>query len=196
MQATDLARALGALVTIDDGTLGPDSNHLKSWDATSIVDTDWCGVVEDDAVPVAGFVDQADAAVAAAPAPVVSCYLGCGKPRRWQARIPAALEHADREGAHWITCTHLLHAVAVVMRTELRDDWLDWAHTSTLPIDERIGAWCRSKRHTIAYTMPSLCDHADGPTLVQHRDGQPRTMSRVAWRTGTRDVWNSRAVSM
>jgi hypothetical protein len=196
IDATELANQLGAVVTIDDGSHGADANHLKAWDITSTLDSEWSCVIEDDALPVRGFTAQAEAALAVSPADVVSFYLGRGKPKRWQQRIPAALAAADRELAHWITSDYLLHAVAVAMRTELREPWLDWAPTSTLPIDERLGRWCRIQRLSIAYTTPSLVDHADGPTLVTHRDGQPRTMARTAWRTGTRGAWNSHSVSM
>lgn len=196
VEATDLAHSIGAVITVDDGTAGADANHLKAWQATSAMDEPWACVLEDDAQPVHGFVDQATSALAAAPADVVSLYLGRYMPRRWQHRIPDALQQADLAGAHWITTGHMLHAVAVAMRTELRDDWIEWAHTSTLPIDDRIGAWCRSRNHLIAYTVPSLVEHSDMPTLIRHRDGKPRNQPRIAWRTGTRQTWNSRAAAM
>lgn len=196
VEATDLAHSIGAVITVDDGTAGADANHLKAWQATSAMDEPWACVLEDDAQPVHGFIEQAEAALTAAPADVVSLYLGRGKPRSWQRVIPAALANADAHQAHWITANRVLHAVAVAMRTELRDDWLAWAPSSTLPIDQRLSEWCRLRGHTIAYTTPSLCDHADGPTLINHSDRKVRDMSRVAWRTGTRKTWNSKAVTM
>jgi hypothetical protein len=196
VEATDLARTLGAAVVMDDGTIGADANHLLAWAETARTETEWCAVLEDDALPVAGFVEQAELALAAAPADVVSFYLGKGRPVRWQYLIPGALEKADQGRAHWITTNHMLHAVAVAMRAPLRADWLAWADTSTLPIDDRLGAWCRSRRHSIAYTVPSLVEHSDLPTLVRHRDRRPRTKPRAAWRTGVREVWNSKAVAM
>lgn len=51
-------------------------------------------------------------------------------------------------------------------------------------------------RHHTAYTLPSLVDHADGPSVHQHQDGIPRTLPRKAWRTGTRDVWTTKAIEM
>lgn len=194
--ATELAHQLGAVITVDDGTAGPDSNHLEAWQLTDGVDAPWSCVVEDDAIPVLGFVDQAEQALAAAPAPIVSFYLGTGKPKSWQLRIARALSEADDAGAHWLTTCHLLHAVAVAVRTDLRQDWLDWAPSSTLPIDQRLSEWARLRGHPIAYTLPSLVDHLDGPTLIQHSDRQPRTMPRVAWRTGTRSTWTRQTVTI
>lgn len=194
--ATDLARYLEGVVTIDDGSHGPDANHLKAWDMTATLDSEWAAVLEDDAVPVDGFLQQAESALTSAPADVVSFYLGRGKPKWWQPHIPAALASADAARAHWILSNHVLHAVAIAMRVELREDWLDWAPRRTDPIDQRMGKWCQARGHTVAYCVPGLVDHADGPTLVTHRDGKPRDMPRVAWRTGTREHWNSKAVPL
>jgi hypothetical protein len=194
LAATELAKNLGATVAVDDGSIGADANHLRAWELTAAHPSDWAIVLEDDAQPVPHFLTQAIEALDVAPAPIVSLYLGRGKPRTWQHRIAQALDQADRAGAHWITTHHLLHAVTVAMRTDLRDDWIDWAQTSTLPIDERLGEWARHRGHQVAYTVPSLVEHADWPTLIRHRDRQPRQPGRIAWRTGTRDRWSRRTV--
>lgn len=192
--ATNLATNLDAVLTVDGGSLGAEANHLRAWQATGTADGDWALVLEDDAQPVPNFLEQAGQALAVAPAPIVSFYLGKNKPKAWQHRIAQALDQADMAGAHWIDTHYLLHAVAVAMRSDLREDWLDWAPHHDFPIDQRLSEWARMRGHRIAYTVPSLCDHLDGPTLVQHRDRQPRERGRVAWRTGTRDAWTSRAV--
>lgn len=194
--ATELATNLGAVITVDDGSLGAEGNHLKAWEATAARPAEWNLVLEDDAQPVRGFLEQAEQALGQAPAPIVSFYLGRGKPKSWQHRLGRALNDADRAGAHWIDTRQLLHAVAVAMRSGLREDWLEWAPTSKLPIDERLSAWAHIRGHRIAYTIPSLIEHADGPTLIQHRDRQPRTDERIAWRTGTRIDWNRRTITI
>lgn len=192
--ATELATSLGAVITIDDGSLGAEANHLRAWQATQIADGDWALVLEDDAQPVPGFLEQAEHALAVSPAPIVSFYLGRGKPKTWQHRIAQAIAQADQAQAHWIDTHFLLHAVAVAMRTELREDWLATAPTLDFPIDQRLSEWARMRGHRIAYTLPSLVEHADWPTLIDHRDRQPRTEGRIAWRTGTRRTWNRTAV--
>lgn len=196
LQATDLAHTIGAVVCLDDGSHGADRNHLRAWDATSTLSSDWAVVLEDDAQPVAGFVEQAEQALRNAPEPVVSFYLGQTRPRRWQEDIGTAIAYAERRQAHWITTTHVLHAVAVAIRVELRDDWLAFAHTNPLPIDERLTAWCLARDHKVAYSLPSLVDHADGPTLVEHKSTAGGTGPRRAWRTGTRDTWTPQAVTI
>jgi hypothetical protein len=194
--ATELAHALGAVITVDDGSLGAEANHLIAWEATGTAESEWSLVVEDDALPVPGFLEQAEQALAVAPTPIVSFYLGKTKPKAWQHRIAQAVAHADMADAHWIDTHYLLHAVAVAMRTELREDWLATAPTLDFPIDQRLSEWARMRGHRIAYTLPSLVEHADWPTLVQHRDRQPRTEARIAWRTGTRDSWNRITVTI
>lgn len=196
VEATSLAHSIGGVITLDDGSIGADGNHLRAWDATSTLESDWAAVLEDDAQPVAGFVEQVEQALAVAPEPVVSFYLGQSRPPRWQTRIAPAIRAADRSGACWITAVHAIHAVGIAMHADLREDWLDFAHSNPLPTDERITAWCLARDHKIAYTWPSLVDHADGPTLIEHRDARPRDVPRVAWRTGTREHWTPAAVSM
>lgn len=193
-----LAKALpgDTVFCSDDFGIGADANHLRAWSATCGKNSIWAAVLEDDALPVSGFLGQAKKALAAAPEPVVSLYLGTSRPRRWQERIPAALAKADRTNAHWLTAPHAIHAVAVAVHADLREDWLDYAYDNQLPIDERISAWCVARGHRVAYTVPSLCDHADGPTLIQHRDDKPRDAPRKAWRIGTREYWNSKTQAM
>ncbi|WP_280246168.1 hypothetical protein [Nocardia abscessus] len=196
VQATELARTLGAVIALDDGSKGAGANHLEAWRLTNGLETEWAAVLEDDAQPVPGFTQQAEQALAAAPEPVVSLYLGRTRPVRWQDRISRALVRIDERDPHWLTCTHLLHAVAVAIHTDLRGDWLDFATDNTLPPDERMTAWCIARGHTVAYSWPSLVQHADGPTLVEHSNTGNTTAPRIAWRTGTRHVWTPTSTPM
>ncbi|WP_454199575.1 hypothetical protein [Nocardia sp. Marseille-Q1738] len=196
VQATELAHSIGAIISLDDGSIGADNNHLRAWADTTTIESEWAAVLEDDAEPVAGFIHQAERALAVAPAPVVSFYVGTGRPMKWQDSIAKAITAADRVDAHWLTCNYLLHAVAVAIRTDLVDDWLGWAHSSRRPIDERMSAWCLTRHHRVAYTAPSLVDHADGPTLISPHPLRRGDKPRRAWRTGTRDTWNTTSVDL
>lgn len=196
LEATELAHSIGAVVALDDGSKGAEANHLEAWRLTDGIESQWAAVLEDDAEPVDGFLEQAEKALAAAPEPVVSFYLGTGRPLFWAKRIIAPVATAGHKNAHWLTATHAKHAVAIAMHTDLREDWLDFAHANTLPIDERLSDWCITRRHKVAYSLPSLVDHADGPTLIAHRDGKPRDVPRKALCTGTREQWNSRAIAL
>lgn len=194
--ALDLATTLDATVSVDDGSLGAAENHLRSWQATQTPDAEWCAVVEDDAVPVPDVTTQALQALAVAPEPVVSMYLGRGRPVLFQDRISRTLATMGDRDPHWLTATHVLHAVAVAIHADLVGDWLDWAQDKTRPIDERLTAWCIARGHRVAYAWPSLFDHQDGPSLIPADKRYRPERARTAWRTGTRDAWADTAQEM
>lgn len=181
-QAVDLAAAVSADATLfDDGTLGAAGNHRRAWDwHTDNTTSGWAVVLEDDAIPVTDFAEHLDDALDYAPADIVSLYLGRSRPPHWQGRIAEATDTADRTFAAWILGTHLLHAVAVAARAELAPVMAQWTRYLAEPVDGR-----EVFGHTVAYTWPSLVDHADGPPVADHADRSPRTQPRTAWRTGT-----------
>lgn len=194
--ATELANSLGALISLDDGGKGAGGNHVDAWRLTASTESEWAAVLEDDAEPVPDFLAQAEMALAVAPEPVVSFYAGRTRPKRWQDCLRPATATADRIGACWLTTTLAAHAVAIAMHTDLREDWIDFATDHTLPPDERLTAWMQARDHRIAYSWPSLVNHADGPTLVRHTHTQGVAGPRRAWRVGTRDHWTSKAVTI
>ena len=192
-QAKQLTKTVGAdFISIDNGTLGCDENHHLVQYHLSHLRSDWSVVLEDDAEPVPNFRHQATQALLAAPAPIVSFYLGRRKPSHYQPRIAKALTTAGETEACWIIATHMLHAVGYAIKTPLLPSLLE--HHSDQPSDQHIASWARLHGHTIAYTVPSLVNHSDGPTLFDHPDGQPRRPGRRAWIVGERDEWSSQPV--
>jgi len=190
-----------AYTNIDDGTLGCDDNHRHVWQWLLQHTTDqWCIVLEDDALPVEGFISQAEQALSVAPSPVISFYLGRHHipELEWEQRKQQAIGRADQADAHFITSNHLLHAVAIAVRTDHIARML--AHLNmlpnVLPIDEAITHWIQNTGQDVSYTWPSLADHADQPTLFRHRDKLPRPPGRIAYRTGGHNTWTDRAVTM
>ncbi|MCG7592401.1 glycosyltransferase family 2 protein [Mycobacterium sp. PSTR-4-N] len=193
VQLADDTRALG--VSIDDGTLGCEGNHRRVWDWHTDAGPchDWAVTLEDDAQPAPGFRDQLAAALAVAPAPIVSLYLGTGYPPLWQPRIRKALDGVD-VATSWLTADSLLHAVAVAIRTDLLD---------TLELqpgyapDYAITRWARRHGHPIAYTVPSLVDHADTePVTTVRYDRLTRHKPRKAWVHGTRAIWTAHTAAL
>lgn len=181
-------------ISIDNGLMGCDGNHQSVQHHLAELPSTWAVILEDDALPVDGFRDQIDHALPMAPSPIVSLYYGRQRPPHWQRRMDTALTKAQESQANWIIGTHLLHAVGYAIRTELLAGLLD--HTSTLPVDQHISQWAQRFGHLVSYTTPSLVDHADLPTVVDHPDGQARRPGRKAWTTGTRDNWNTEAVML
>lgn len=193
-------------IAYDDGTFGATANHHRVWTDLAFSAgprTQWCLVVEDDAQPIpgagwSGFHAQLAGALAAAPAPIVSLYLGTGRPLgAWQGRIRLATDTARRTGAHWLLSNHVLHAVAIAIRADFVPDMLAYTAGTTLVADDALTAWATARRHPVAYSWPSLVDHDDDtPSLAEHRDNKPRTQRRRAWATGGHRNWNARAVDM
>lgn len=194
-QAKALSKAVTAdFISIDNGLLGCDDNHEHVQHHLANLPATWSVILEDDAVPIPDFREQAQAALVMAPSPIVSFYLGRRRPPHWQNRIATALAQAQEVDAHWVVSTHLLHAVGYAIRTELLPSLLQ--HTTARPVDEHIGHWARHYGHTISYTHGSLVDHDDGPTIVQHQDGQPRHPGRKAWTVGGHDRWTTESVAL
>jgi GR25 family glycosyltransferase involved in LPS biosynthesis len=194
-ESWDLSNKVGAeLLCYDDGYLGCNANHIRVWTKMVAHDTDWIVVLEDDAVPCDGFRDRLAAALADPPADVVSLYLGRSYPKAWQRFIRSAIKRDPN--AHWLMSSHVLHGVGLAIRSHLVRDMLTFvgnmAPTEAIwPVDEQITHWCRMRGYRVAYTRPSLVDHADGESLIRTRnDGDVRELPRTAWEFGSRDVWD------
>lgn len=197
--AKDVARRVRAdFINFDShGLLGCEGNHAAVQRHLLALGSVWSVVVEDDAVPVDGFRDQLAAALAVAPdwCPVIGLYLGRLRPPQYQDRIAAALDDADALGACWVTAPALLHGVGYAIRTDVLPVVVNY--DSGLPADQHISRAIRKFGHQVAYTVPSLVDHADVPPVIVSRpDGDSRAPGRVAWRTGVRDMWTSDSVAL
>ena len=186
-----------AYMSIDDGTLGCEKNHHKTWTWLAEHNRDeWCVVLEDDAIPVPQFTTQLASALDAAPASIVSLYLGRKRPPHWQNAIDTATHNADQADACWITAPQLIHAVAVAIKTSLIPGMLELTGRSIRPWDYAIGEYAQRNNEPVLYTWPSLFEHADQPTVAKHRDREHRHPGRTAWKTGTRTIWNNTSVNM
>lgn len=191
--ARELAdRVIAEAITVDNAGRGPGINHLRAWGWLNDSDSgDWAVVLEDDAVPVGDFRNQLNAALAIAPADIVSLYLGRGRPPQYQRWIAQAISPLDTD-PHWLIAAHMFHAVGYAVRRHLIEDLLQGVAplVGKLPIDEAVSKWAQEANHLVAYTRPSLVNHRDTVSLALHQDGQPRTELRVAWICGERRSWS------
>lgn len=199
--ADDLAEKVDArFVSYDDGERGCLGNHRHVWErlARSVRPDEWAIVLEDDAKPVDDFRAELMAALSVAPCDVVSLYLGRLRPPQWMDRIRHAISAANSADASWISADYMFHAVGIAIRgSELIEKMLHATKDSRRPIDEGFSMWSRRYGHPVAYTWPSLIDHADGPPAISFPpDGEVREPGRVAWKVGTRDRWTTRNVEL
>lgn len=189
-----LVNQVGAdYLSIDQFGEGCTWNHSRAWRMLAgLSEPDqWALVLEDDAEPVPGFREQLQLALAAAPAPIVSLYLGMGYIE--DRSIGINLTRADMLGAHWVvTRGRILHAVALAVRGDLLPELVDNLPRSNTPIDRSLSMWARREGHQVAYSWPSLVEHNDGPSLVTRY----RRAARRAWRTGVRDAWSDKMMLM
>jgi hypothetical protein len=214
-QANLLAEEVGAVVcNVDDGRLGCADNHLQVLGLLSLLDADWCVVLEDDAIPVPNLLFHVKHALAHAPAPVVGLYLGSGNPSgQPQRRIRQAVVAAqvgsepsgrtDNEGWAWITADCLIGSVGYAIRASLVDGMVgDLAYRAgEFPL--RLSRWAQEWDIGVCYTVPSLVDHDDGvPIGYTAEEFQRLRQTRVpgvwrkAWCFGTREGWDTPAVPL
>lgn len=182
-QAYELAQALDADLVLDTQASGLTANGQRAWAAASMTNSDWTVVLEDDAIPCTDFHTRLAEALTSTPTDVVSLYCGTSYPLQAQDVYRLAITEADNAGANYFTLPNLWHTVGVAIRTPLVKQMLEHIDGLTLPLDEAITTWMLAEGRRAAYTHPSLVDHRDDHTVIQHPDGIERTMPpRKAWR--------------
>ena len=176
-QAYGLAGRVGAVhVSVDYESRGARWGHLQAlrW-ASARRERVW--ILEDDALAPHDFKERAAEWGQRFPTDLVSGYLGRKRPPQYQGLIRAKLAAADARGLDWITLPTLVHGVCYSLPAGASVRVL-----RSLPrgaVDFAIGsAWGKPP----VYTVPSLVDHADGPTVEKHPDGEKRKPGRTAWR--------------
>lgn len=172
-----LAGELGAHLLIDEGNHGANWNHRRAieWAAEQS-----CRVVvlEDDALPVHGFIVKVADWLARFPDDMLSFYLGTGRPPQYQREIAGMLVDADRVCGDHIVLSKLIHGVCY-SPPQSRLPRILRAWNKTLAADYAVGEAYGGR---VVYPCYSLVDHADMPTVERHPDNEPRTERRRAWR--------------
>lgn len=130
-------------------------------------------IMEDDAIPVQGFMDKAAEWIERWPNELISFYLGTGRPPEWQAWLDSAVKRGGDQ-KHIVLPT-LIHGVCYTIPprhihrviTRLRPGPADFA------VGEAWGA-------PVLYPIESLVEHRDETPVEVHLDGQPRIEVRKA----------------
>lgn len=189
-QAHELRDNLGALVTLDDGTLGAGGNHREALRLGLATGAEHVLVLEDDALPIDGLLDHVAHATKHRPDQLLGLYVGQQRPRA--ERVAEAVRKADEQGASWLTYPGLLWGVATVWPADLARDYLRSEHSSNL-WDVHVKRWCQRRGLEVAYCWPSLVDHRDEDSVVVRQAG--RQPGRVAWRVGV-PSWSDVSVAI
>lgn len=135
-------------------------------------------VMEDDALPVAGFTELVSTWLESFPDNLVSFYLGTGRPPQYQQQIAQKLIDADKHHADHITLPRLVHGVCYsVPPAHLEQVLKRWE--SHKAADYAVGdAW----GGVVVYPCWSLVNHDDGPSVERPWNNGLRRERRVAWR--------------
>lgn len=143
-------------------------------------------VLQDDAIPCAGFRDRVLEAIAARPRHVVTLYTH-------RAQQVAA---ARASGRAWCWGPDAAYGLAILMPRERVADFLAWERASVRPEyphdDNRLTLWCRSTGEGVWVTCPQLVDHARLPSTLAHSwpGGAPwfePLPGAIDWTAGTAD---------
>lgn len=185
--ANTLALETGADIIVDpvgDGSeRSATDNHVR---AMQLADpsADWVVVLEDDAVPIDDFstvlrnqLSEIDNDK------IVSLYLGKQRPPSIQPTLQRTIESAP-EDTSWLVTRNLYWGVGVCIPGVFVDSIADHVLSSSHPWDSSVGRWALTNSVEVWYSWPSLVDHLDEETTINHADGMGRVAGRRAWRIG------------
>lgn len=146
----------------------------RAWEAHD-PEADWHMVIQDDALACKDLIAGLEKALKVlGPEGLVSAYTGTGRPD--QLHVRRALMHANAKGHSWISTRSLCWGVAIIVPVHTIHDMLAWCSEPGrmhMTYDMRIGRYYRDVlKWRSWYTVPSLVDHRDIPSLVGHGDGR------------------------
>lgn len=185
--ARDLALSTGADIIVDpvgDGSeRSATDNHVRALQYADPT-ANWIVVLEDDAVPIEDFsrvlcnqLSEIDSDK------IVSLYLGKQRPPSIQPTLQRTIESAP-EDTSWLVTRNLYWGVGVCIPGVFVDSLSDHVLSSSHPWDSSVGRWALTNSVEVWYSWPSLVDHLDEETTINHADGMGRVSGRRAWRAG------------
>lgn len=123
-----------------------------------------------------------------------------GKVRPHAGRISRAV--AKAEGCSWLVMRDLHWGVGIVLPTPIIETVIrdQDPKTSIEQYDRRISRWLVMQRRSVWYPWPSLVDHRDSPSLINHGEGrhahqflgEDRSALDVDWGQGVLQIPSAR----
>jgi hypothetical protein len=175
-----LHRVPTAQVFQDPDRQGAWWNARRCWEAGIASGADWIVVMNDDALPCAGFLDVATRALATRDKDSPVCFY-------------VATERAKGVTTPWMTTHDAVLGVACALSREAAIDFLEWHdHALTVPWtdDGRVALWAMATGRLVYTTLPGLVEHQlPASSLVGNESDDCRTaavppledMSGVDW---------------
>lgn len=174
---------------------GPAMNHMRAlrWHQENPSNSGYAVVLEDDALPVDGFLDQLGMVLDAAPTDYVGLYLGTGYPVQWQHILRKEVNPFGAD-PNFLVLPEVLNMVGYAVSYPLIERLADYLQTGAAYMgpDRSATRYVRDLDLPVAYTRPSIINHRDGEPAVKSRfDGQERNRPRIAWKFGAREQWSN-----
>ena len=177
----DLQERIGPLPTVCDDGRGAWQTSIQCWESAP-ADCEYHMVLEDDALPCAGFRSLAAEAIdsIARHRPEMVNFF-C---RLW----PRSLKAIAKAGAPlgpWLRMNCCNNGVAAVMRRDLIPSFLAWCEENVNPAmpstDQRYSLWLLKTGRTCWLSQPSLVEHRGDASVYQT---EPKPIRRAAWFIG------------
>lgn len=158
----------------NSGALHSHTQALKVAEATG----ERCIIMEDDAIPVVGFADKAQAWCDRFPDDLISFYLGTGRPVSMQGYVDDLIARTDTD---FIAIDRLLlHGVCYSLPVAAVSGVLERLRQMDGHIPEADYAVGAGFGGRVIYPVESLVDHRDQGSAEKHPDGEARNEIRVA----------------
>lgn len=185
--ANSLALSTGADIVVDpvgDGSeRSATDNHVRALQHAD-PESDWIVVLEDDAEPIEDFTSVLFNQLSEVDNDkIISLYLGKQRPPSIQKTLQRTIEAAT-DDTSWLSSRSLYWGVGVCIPGKFVESLSDHVLTSSHPWDTSVGRWALTNSVEVWYSWPSLVDHLDEKTTINHADGMGRSEGRRAWRTG------------
>lgn len=165
-KAIEIAESLNAALAMDEGDAGSLPNHDLAWRLAYDPAADWVVILEDDVILIDNFEEHVQDALNNVPREgAVSFYTGTAKPRPNIVR--KAVAQGLERGCSWLRSNDLYWGPAVALPAHRVIPMLNFVQRVDRPYDSRIGYYLRANGLPCFYSLPSLVDHIDGPSLIK-----------------------------
>jgi len=158
---------------------------------------EWHVVVQDDAIVCGDFrASVAHLAARHTESEVIGLYLGAVRP--YGAAVERAVTAAERAGASWVLSERLMWGVGTAFPVAALDALVHAADRARpAEYDFRLSVAMRVTGMTARYSLPSLVDHRQGPSILNHPDNARHARRFIGSDTSALDlVWSTMCVAV